>query len=259
MRQRRRKVTANIEAFQHLLQGMRESFLDELPERCDRIEHLILAVEKAPTNRDAFDELYRNIHSLKGSGGTHAVGVITAICHQLETFLTEVANEKKLGEAFANRALAYVDLIRKVDAPARSETPDYSAVEQGLETLRQSALQSRKAGLVAESSTMMVRIYEAALAPLPVQLSVVNNGLAALELLTREAFDFAIIGGELQNLNGAGVIAAIQASSGINHDLPFMLVTSKSDGIPAGVRPKTVLARDQKLSQNLAVAVQALL
>lgn len=252
-------MTANIESFQHLLQGMRESFLDELPERCDRIEHLVLAVEKAPSNRETFNELYRCIHSLKGSGGTHAVGVVTAICHQLETFLTEAAGDQVMGETFANRALAYVDLLRRVDKPARSENPDYSSVEQGLETLRQSALQSRKAGLIAESSAMMVRIYETALKPLPLQLTVVSNGLAALECLTRDAFDFAIVGGELQNLNGAGVIAAMQASQGLNHDIPFVLVTSKREGIPASIRTRATLPRDQKLSDNLVATVRQII
>lgn len=252
-------MTGNIEEFQRLLHGMREGFLDALPESCDRLENVILAVEKAPQDREAFNELFRGVHSLKGSGGTHGLGVITGICHQLENFLSEADANQAFGEAFANGALAYVDLLRRVEAPARSESPDYSAIEKDLEALRQSALQSRKAGLIAESSMMMVRIYEAALAKLPVQLAVVNNGLAALECLTRDSFDFAIIGGELKNLNGAGVIAAIQASQGMNHDIPIVLISSKRDGIPASIRTSAVLARDQALSDKLAAAVKAIL
>lgn len=251
-------MSTDIDAFQLLLHGMRESFLDELGDRCDRIEHLILALERSPADREAFNGLYRDVHSLKGSGGTHGIGIITAVCHQLESFLTEAAGGGGFGDRFANGALAYLDLLRRIEAPARLDNPNYSAIEKELEALRRSALQSRKAGLIVDSSFMMVRIYEAALAALPVQLTIVNNDLEALECLARVPFDFVVVGGELQNLRGSGVIAAIQVSQGPNRDTPFMLVTSKRDGVPSWIRTRAVLARDQKLSENLAAAVKAL-
>lgn len=252
-------MTADTEAFQRLLHGMRESFLDELAERCDRLESMILTLENLPGDQEAFNELYRGVHSLKGSGGTHGLGIITAICHQLENFLTDVASKKGFGEAFANRALAYVDLLRRVESPARSDNPDYADIEAALASLRQTALQSRKAGLIAESSTMMIRIYEAALATFPVQLTVVHDGLAALDCLTRNPFDFAIIGRELKDLNGIAVISALRSSQGANQDIPVVLISSNREGIPAHARIQTILARDQKLAANLSATAKTLL
>lgn len=169
---------------------MRESFLDELAESCDRIENLTLAVERSPADRESFNGLYRDVHSLKGSGGTHGIGIITAVCHQLEKFLTEVAGATGFDKTFAKRALAYVDLLRRIENPARAETQEYSAIEKDLEALRLSAPRSRKAGLIAESSSI--------------------------------------------------------------------LVTSKRDGIPAWIRTKSLLARNQKLSESPAAAVKSL-
>jgi len=76
-------MTTNMEAFQALLEGMRADFLAELPERCDSFDESILALEKSPDDREAFNELYRGVHSLKGSGGTHGLSIITTLCHQL--------------------------------------------------------------------------------------------------------------------------------------------------------------------------------
>ena len=47
---------------------------------------------------DNIQELYRNIHSLKGTGGTLDLPIITSICHQFESFFhKEIELRKQLG------------------------------------------------------------------------------------------------------------------------------------------------------------------
>ncbi len=106
-------MAANMEFFQALLAKMRAEFIGELPERCNNLDDLILTLEKFPQDSDAFDALYRGVHSLKGSGGTHDLSIITTICHQFENLLTEAASEKDFGASFASRALDFVDWLRK--------------------------------------------------------------------------------------------------------------------------------------------------
>lgn len=113
-----------LEAFQALLEGMRADFLAALPERCDRCDDLILTLEISPNDREAFNELYRSVHSLKGSGGTHGLSIITALCHQLENLISETDARRGFGEVFATRALAYVDLLRQVEQAAGQTHPD---------------------------------------------------------------------------------------------------------------------------------------
>lgn len=252
-------TTANLESIQFLLLGMRKRFLDELPERCDGFDNLILALEATPDDGEAFNELFRRVHSLKGSGGTYGLPILTTVCHHLENLLSETAAHERKAGAFATRALAYVDLLRRVEEPGRSENPDYAAIEADLEALRQSALQSRRAGLIAESSAVMAQIYRQALAGLPVQLSVVGNGLTALERLLREPFDFAVVGRELKELDGIALVAALRASQAANRNIPVILVTSNRTDIPAHARFTAILSRDQDLAANLAAALRPVL
>ena len=250
-------MSTGVEQFQYLLQGLRASFLDDLQERCDHFDNLLLKLEKHPADRAVFDELYRGVHSLKGAGGTHGLHIITSICHQMENGLTDAAHKGDF-KAFVEQALKYVDLLRRVEAPGRMENPDYSTIEAGLEALRQSVLRSRKSCLIAESSSMMARVYETALANQPVQFTRVSSGLEALSRLVHEPFDFAIVGRELQELNGIAVMSALRASQGRNQNLPVILVTSSRDNIPEHAHINVVLLKDHHLPEKLIAAMSKL-
>ena len=252
-------MTLNMDAFQTLLATMRNEFLGELPERCDRCDELILTLERSPLDHEAFNDLFRGVHSLKGSGGTHGLGIITTICHQLENLLTETNERRGFDATFATRALAYVDLLRQVATIAHLDKPDYSAIENELDRLRQLALQSRKAGLIVESSTMMSGLYQKALEKLPLQLTLADNGLSALDRLLREPFDFVIVGGELKDLNGIALMAALRASNKQNQNIPAILVSSQRVKIPEHVRFNASISRDQNLARNLLATVQTVL
>lgn len=253
------KSSTNVEAFQVLLARMRADFLGELTERCDNLDRLILQLEKQQGDPAVFNELYRGVHSLKGSGGTHGLSIITAICHQLENLLTETNAKNAFGTSFATRALAYVDLLRKVEIAARQENPLYTDIEAALGALRQSALQSRKAVLVVDASRMMTDLYHQAFEGLPLQLTVDDSGLNALARLLHEPFDLIIVGRELKELNGIGMMAALQASQMRNHDVPAILVSSKLGAVPGHVEFKANILRDQHLANNLVKAVRAIL
>jgi chemotaxis protein histidine kinase CheA len=248
-----------METFQALLQGIRERFLDELPERCDSFDNLILGLEKNPEDGEVFNELFRGVHSMKGSGGTHGLAVLTTICHHLENLLSEASDAKNFDETFASNSLAYVDLMRRVEIYGRKANPDYADIEANLEKLRQSRLKSRKAVLIVESSTVMTHLYQQAFAGMPVQLSVAENGMVGLERLLRERFDFVIVGRELKELNGIALLVALRASNAGNRNIPAILVSNNHDAVPAHARFQAVFARDQHLADNLVAAIQPLL
>ena len=246
-------------AFQTLLADMRAAFLDELPERCAGFEALILHLEQAPDDREAFNALYRGVHSLKGSGGTHGLGIITSLCHQLETLLSETEASGAFGRTFASQALAYVDLLRRVPGEAAYGESDCAAITAELESFRRSALHSRKAVLIAESSAALAGLYREALASLPVLAVVEPDGLAALEHLLREPFDLVIVGRELKTLNGIALMAAVRAAEGRNRNVPAILLSSQSATVPAHAGFEAIVRRDAQQTASLVAAARGAL
>jgi CheY-like chemotaxis protein len=250
-------MSADNDAFQYLLQGMRSSFLDDLQERCDQCDNLLLALEKTPDDRALLDELYRLVHNLKGSGGMNGLTVITRICHPLENCLTKM--KKPGGSPSAlEQAFKFIDLLRRVEQPGRAENPDYSVIEAELEALRRTIQQSGKVCLLADTSSMMMTVYKNALTKHGIRYTPTGNGMEALTTLLAEPFDLIITGRELPELNGLALIAALRASACPNQNTPVILVSSNLDHLPEWARLDAALARDNHLPANLEAALQKL-
>jgi chemotaxis protein histidine kinase CheA len=196
--------------FAILLAEMQAGFLDELPERCNRLEERVLALERKEA--DAFDELYRQIHSLKGAGGMFGVPVITTICHQFESFISEV--HARFDRAAASTALAYVDLLRKTATATRRDSPAVTVIEQTLERMRVSSLSGRASVLLVEHSETMRKLYQDVFAGNPIHLVTLNSGLEALERMLHEPFDLLVASRELPDLNAVALMAAVRESGG---------------------------------------------
>lgn len=241
----------DIQKIEALLGQMRTAFLAELGERCDLLEHLVISLEHTPRSKEVFEELYRNVHSLKGAGGTHGLHFLTAVCHQFESHLTEASGERNLLPVFFTKALAYVDLLRKIEVEAHRDDPDYSKLEADLEGLRFRDRQSLIEVFLAEPSSIMQHLVRKALTDQPARLTVVEDGILAIETLVRQKFDVAVVARELDRLNGIAVVAAIRASGGNNAKTPFVLITSNPDSVPANTGVSKVLTRDKHLMEDV--------
>jgi len=244
-----------------LLEQLKASFISELPERSNRLEELTLTFGHQPENRERYEELYRAVHSLKGSGGTHGLPIITQICHQLEDHLNNLSERNQgVDNDFIDVCLSHIDLIQQTAQLASQDNPDFSGIEQTLEQIKQYILQDRYSGLIVDSSSVMTMMCQDALSGLPVQLSLVDNGLLALERLRQTRFDFLITGRALKVLNGTALIAALRASESVNRDLKIiMLTTASPKDFPPHSRPDYLLHRDTHLADNLADTVSGLL
>lgn len=240
--------TSPINPIEAMLAQLRQAFLEEMPGRCDEIEDLVLKLEADRGNQALFQDLYRKVHSLKGSGGTHGLSLVTGICHHLENHLTEF--QGKLDGERANGALAHVDLLRRL-AACGGEGPDLASIEESLASLQKAAALGRRSVLLAESSRAMLGMYKQALAKLPLQVTCVDDGLAALQSLMHQRFDYVVLAGELKGLNGVAVAAALRASGGRNANLPIILVSSNRKAIPEYLHVQEVVARDQALLPRL--------
>lgn len=234
--------------FAILLAEMQADFIDELPERCNRLEERVMALEHR--EQGAFDELYRQIHSLKGSGGMFGVPVITTICHQFESFISEV--HTRFDRQAASAALAYVDLLRKTATRTGRDGPAVTAIEQALDRMRVTSLSGRASVLLVEPSEAMRKLCQEVFAGKPVHLVTMDSGMAALERMLHEPFDLLVASRELPDLNAVALLAAVRESGGRNSEIPAILVSSNPAPVPTYLRINTMVRRDTKLAATIA-------
>lgn len=234
--------------FALLLSGMRDDFIRELPERCDHLEQSVLALERNAA--DAFDELFRRIHSLKGSGGTFGVPIITSICHQFESFVSSARG--RFDPLAVSYALSYVDLLRRVAESPEQDGVLVIAIEQDLEQLRISSMPGCASVLLVEPSAAARKFCQGVLEPLSVRLVRQDRGMSALELLLHQPFDLLVAARELPDLNAFALVAALRESGCRNKDVPVILVSSNSTPAPAYLNISATIKRDAEFVSTLA-------
>jgi len=208
-----------------LLEQIRQNYLIELPVKCDEIENLILMLQRHV--EEHFDELYRRVHSMKGSAGTHGLAVVSSLCHELEERLALLSRDGSMvRESDIATMLALVDLIRRAALLAQTGQRDFSELEEELERVRRAGLPSLHRVLLVEYGYVSLLAQEA-LSNLPIQLVVEDDGLKALQQLLSAPFDCVISANEVKTLNGVALMSALRASDSRNKNIPAILLTSR--------------------------------
>ncbi|NOX43582.1 MAG: response regulator [Gammaproteobacteria bacterium] len=221
---------ANLSNIQQALSELKNSYLGELPERCQLIENLVLKLKTDPDYQSIYQALYREIHSMKGSAGTHGIAIITKICHEFEELLNLISGGcETINDSLIDDCLAYVDLIRDAVELEQNGSTDIEAISLKLEKIRSQSSPKIYCCLVVDSSKSRGELYKEALAELPINISVLDNGHNALQSLLTDEYDILITSKELPSLNGIALIQALRASGSINQDIYTVLLTIDSD------------------------------
>ncbi len=224
------------EDIRRLLAQLRREFLAELPDRIATIESLILDGGREET-------LCREVHSLKGLGGTHGIDILSFACHQFEEALARTTD--------TDRRLAYVDVLRRIQALGEAADGQAESLHQRLQALRDA--ESGPAAvtdlLLVEPSAAQAAMLRERLADLPLRLDHCDDGLTALELYLHRHHGIVITAGEPRRLPGAALVAAVRHCRGE----PLCLLVSgdgRLDRAASGGADQ-VLARDRELPDRL--------
>jgi len=248
----------NLGHAERLLAQLREGYLLELPSRCGEIENLVLSFDRRDRG-EVFDEIFRHVHSIKGSAGTHGLHLIGGICHHFEDHLKIMDGQfDKIDRRFIDVCLAYLDCIRTA-VSLFEKGGETLPLENELEQLRQRFLKNNLAGLLVSSSSYITMLCQQTMGDLPVKLTTVEDGFVALERLLQQKYDFIITDKELKYLNGVALTLAIRASDAMNRDTHIIMLTSKmSVDFPADLQPNQILPKNTDLSHALVDAVGAI-
>lgn len=213
-----------------ILDHLREGFLDDLPIRINKIEEEVMSSK----DTDSYDELFRMVHSLKGSAGSYNFHVITKIAHDMEDVMLELMQQNQFGDASTiDLLLKFIDILRDTTASLRETNSAPLDVDERLETLRGEVFSERLNILVVEPSKLYASMIEHSLGGFPVSSTFTEDGFQALDNLLLNKYDLLITSLESTRLNGNALVAALRLAHNFNRKIKVILITSRTkDKIP---------------------------
>ena len=89
-------------------------FVDEAKENLQGLNDAILKLESDPNSQDAVNEIFRLMHTLKGSSATMGFSKMSKICHALESHLDKVRSGKmKVTENLVDLLFSGIDMLNE--------------------------------------------------------------------------------------------------------------------------------------------------
>ncbi len=131
----------------------RAIFTEEAREHLEQWEQALLALERTPADKDLIHQLFRSVHTLKGSAGMIGLGELQRLTHHLEAALQEARDAgAQLSAATVEALFNGLDLSRRVvDSFARGAACDVD-VDGLLKTLAGPSAAERVGGPPPASS-----------------------------------------------------------------------------------------------------------
>lgn len=244
-----------------MLAELRKTFLGDLPSRIEEIESLILELGKGENFTENFETLYRHVHSIKGSAGTHGLQIISTVCHSFEDEVVKVeGNHSLMTNEAVTSWLGFIDLLRNTIDLINGGAEDFSEIEAELDKLRNKGSERKYSGLLVFAPGLQQQMCLSAFADFPVNMAFAENGYEAMGRLLHEKFDFVISNMELRDLNGFALISALRLSKVGNHNIPAVLLTSKEfKSFGRGSDPSYVIQKDANLMASISQTTEKII
>lgn len=116
---------------QAVLKKMRHAYLANLTKQLASVSALVMELKKSENYQVSYENLYRAIHSLKGTAGTYGVPIISAICLPFDEYLTAtLEGRSRASDQQISTCLYFVDLLcraRSLAAEGRESFPEIEA------------------------------------------------------------------------------------------------------------------------------------
>jgi two-component system chemotaxis sensor kinase CheA len=105
----------------HSLERFRGLFADESVTRLERIQQLLLGIDQPDSAADALDQIFREVHTIKGAAAVVGFERVSAYAHRLEARLEELrAGRRALTTADVDALLASADELGRLTELALS-------------------------------------------------------------------------------------------------------------------------------------------
>ncbi len=252
----------DIARAQKLLDELKRGYIAELPSKFDELELLVLNVKGSDDFDEALGELFRKVHSLKGSSGTHGLHELSSVCHRLEDYLRTIdARVASFETADANKWIEFIDLMRKVLDAYNAGDVSSCDVAAELESIANRHTAANYSVLIVDQSKSNAMLYQSVLSSLPVNFTLMTDGYHALELLLGNRYDLLVTSMEVKRLNGMALVGAVKLANGVSKDIKTVVLTSNTNIVMQGQNtdPDKLITKCASMTRQLFDAANQLL
>jgi two-component system chemotaxis sensor kinase CheA len=240
-------ASANIDSF------LRD-FLAESHENLDALDRAFVALEQTPADRALLSNVFRTLHTLKGSSGFFGFWRLEKVAHAAESLLGKLrSGELLLNEAMTSTLLGTVDGIREslkhIEQTGQESAKDFTAQ---IEVLKQ--LAEGKVGVVPPAEKQATLVATSPVSP-AVPASVVEGTQFTRQGDAPSAADSTVrvdVGllDKLMNLVGELVLARNRLLPfAVNHaNAAFTSATQRLDGITTELQERVMKTRMQPIN-----------
>ena len=238
--------------YDKILDSFRDEFLTDAHERLGLIERT-LGDRSSGVGAGSLVTVRREVHNLKGMGGSFGFPVISLIAHRLEDYIAELptldARQAADATVFVDRMQDIVELGRD---PDNAEARD---LVRGLPA--HPSLQTEKLDvevLLVSPSKAVSQIALRTLRSLGFRVTTASSAWEAIELAVRTRPDLIITSAVMAGVSGVDLSRAF-ATMVVTKDLPMAVLTSFSKdhpelrNLPSGV---PIISLDKTFDEDLA-------
>ncbi len=168
------------------MQEILNDFLTESTEMIDALDQRFIALESDPNNADLLNEIFRAMHSMKGSAGFLGFNHLVDVTHRAESILNKMRQgEMAAVPAVINVILETVDVVKAIMADIRQTGTDNNVPTEAMATKLDDVLAGKigAAGPAAAPASATPEVSTPVAAPVPPTLGeiLVEQGAATKE------------------------------------------------------------------------------
>jgi len=241
--------------YDHILDSFRDEFLTDARERLGLIEGALGGKGGA----GSLVTLRREVHNLKGMGGSFGFPVISLIAHRLEDYIAELP---ALDARHAADATVFVDRMQDIVELGRDpDDVDAGNLVRGLPahpSFQFGATEMREVEILLVSPSRAVsQIALRTLRSLGYRVTTARSAWEALELAVRARPDLIITSAVMAGVSGIDLSRAFAVMT-VTEDLPIAVLTSfekdhpELKQLPADV---AVISLDKTFEEDLAEVI----
>jgi chemotaxis protein histidine kinase CheA len=247
--------------------ALKKEFVGSLVERLDYFESTVIGFEGKSLSDLSLSDLVRDIHSLKGAGGSYNLQIMSDLAHLFEDCLEDlIKSAGPIRNIAVNKFLSVLDLMRQVvsvvnsGAAGEDEQREFSKILQEAQKLNQ---HNKKIKIfVVDRSKLLPRLVEKTLKELSSEFEITidhnTDSYLALGKVLRSRPDILISGAQFNGLSGEGLISAVKLSAGCDK-VYSILTRSKESSVRSEVKskaePDLILEKNEYFAKRLTEVV----